>query len=314
VSGAVHGVGSRRRLLLISNPAAQNVTEARRRRVAGRLEAAFQLEHAETKGPGHAAEIAARATAEDFDLVAVLGGDGTINEVVNGLAGSPLPLALLPGGGANVLSRAVGLPRNLSHATRWLIANARREPRRIGLGRAGGRFFASNCGMGFDAELVRRVEEKAHLKRIFGDWYFVWKGVGLFFRGYDRTTPHLQVRWGAGSQVRSRLFMAIVQIVDPFTYLGRRALRFCPEARIGGGLDCFALDDLASRTVFPVLLSAFGGARDIDRNSHVLLLHGDRALGFEGDTPMPFQMDGEYVGLRTEVSVQYVPDSLSLLC
>jgi diacylglycerol kinase family enzyme len=306
--------GGRRRLLLISNPAAQNVTAARRRRAAARLEAAFRLEHAETKGPGHATEIAARATAEDFDLVAVLGGDGTINEVVNGLAGSSLPLALLPGGGANVLARAMGLPRNLSHATQWLIVNARREPRRVGLGRAGGRFFASNCGVGFDAELVRRVEEKAHLKRIFGDWYFVWKGVALFFRGYDRTTPHLRVRPGDGSQVRDGFFMAIVQIVDPFTYLGRRPLRFCPRAGMGGALDCFALDDLSSRTVFPVLFSAFGRARHLDRNPHVHLLHGEPDLRFESDTPMPFQMDGEYVGLRTELAVEYVPDSLSLLC
>ena len=106
-----------RHLLLITNPAAQGVTDGRRHRVAGRLEAAFRLEQVETKGPGHATEIVRSFLPSGLDVVVVCGGDGTISEVACGLAGSGVPLAILPGGTSNVLARELAIPLDLDQAT-----------------------------------------------------------------------------------------------------------------------------------------------------------------------------------------------------
>src|SRR5947209_16916659 len=114
-----------RRLLLVTNPIAQRTTEARRKAIQDVLSRRFDLDPIETKGPGHATEIAGRASLEGFDVVAVLGGDGTVNEVANGLAGTSAAMAVLPGGGANILSRALGRSRDLLEAAEHV---AERDP------------------------------------------------------------------------------------------------------------------------------------------------------------------------------------------
>src|SRR5262249_929403 len=80
--------------------------------IAGALASEFAVDLVETKGPGHAAELAADAARSRVDVVVALGGDGTINEGGNGLAGTDVPLGVLPGGGANVFARSIGLPRD----------------------------------------------------------------------------------------------------------------------------------------------------------------------------------------------------------
>jgi diacylglycerol kinase family enzyme len=303
-----------RRLLLVTNPIAQRTTEGRRKAIQDVLTRRFDVDHIETKGPGHATEIAGRASLEGFDVVAVLGGDGTVNEVANGLAGTTATMAVLPGGGANIFSRALGLPRNLlAAAGRVAERDPDAPPRVVALGRADGRLFVSNCGVGLDAEIVRHVERRPDRKRMLGAWYFVWKGVGVFFRDYDRVTPHVRLRWGNGAgDVLDGLHLAIVQNLDPYTFLGRRPLRLCPQADVDGGLDCMALDTLAARTVLPVVLSAFGRARH-SANPHVVMLTDQPAIHIECDLPLPFQMDGEFIGERTEVVAESGAAELSVL-
>jgi diacylglycerol kinase family enzyme len=294
-----------RRLLLITNPVAQRTTERRRQSVQDILCKTFDVDHIETKGPGHATEIAGRASVEGFDVVAVLGGDGTVNEVANGLAGTPSAMAVLPGGGANILSRALGLPRDLLAAAEHVAErDPGSPPRRVALGRADGRLFVSNCGIGLDAEIVRHVERWPDRKARIGAWYFVWKGVIVFFGRHERRTPHVRLRWGDGTHdAVGGMHLAIVQNLDPYTFLGRRPLRLCPQADVDGGLDCMALDTLATRTVLPVLLSAFGRARHT-ANRHVVMLTDRSLIRIECDQPMPFQMDGEFIGERTEVAAE----------
>jgi diacylglycerol kinase family enzyme len=302
------------RLLLITNPVAQRTTQGRRRAVQEVLGRGFDVHHLETKGPGHATEIAGRASFEGFDVVAVLGGDGTVNEIANGLAGTPATMAVLPGGGANIFSRALGLPRKLLAAAERIVKlGPGASPRQVALGRADGRLFVSNCGVGLDAEIVRRVERRPARKRTAGAWYFVWKGVGVFLGGYDRQTPHIRLRWGNGAgEVLGGLHLAIVQNLDPYTFLGRRALRLCPQADVDGRLDCMAMDTLAARTVVPVLLSAFGRATH-PANPHVVMLTDRPAIRIECDRPLPFQMDGEFIGERTEVAAESGAARLSVL-
>src|SRR5438105_5506252 len=163
-----------RRVLLIANANAHTVTPYAYDVIGRALAAGTRLEKVETKRRGHATHVARGAADEGVDLVVVLGGDGTVNEVVNGLAASTVPMASLPGGGANIFARGLGMPNDAIEATGWLLDRLDRRPTRIPLGRIDGRWFVSNCGFGFDAAIVRSVERRLFAKRMAGDVYFVW--------------------------------------------------------------------------------------------------------------------------------------------
>ncbi len=304
-----------RRLLLVTNPFAQRVTPVVKQQVETTLSAAFDVELVETKGPAHATELAFMAAECGAEVVAALGGDGTLNEVVNGVVGSGIPIAVLPGGGANVLARHLGLPLDPTEACQRLIQDAHREPRKIPLGRAEGRYFVSNCGMGFDAEIVRRVELNPDRKHRVGHWYFVWKGIQSFYGGYDRRRPHITLTWGTAPGAETTLhdlFLAVVQNLDPFTYLGKRPLRLCPDAAVDEGLDCFCVDTMRLARVLPILLSALGKAGH-PTNKHVTCVRNQPRYSIGSDQPLPFQMDGEYIGPRTHVLVEAIRDALAVI-
>src|SRR5439155_10390665 len=273
------------RLLLNSSPGAPSVTPSKRQMVPDILRSAFDVREMPTEGTGHATELAREAVREGVDLVAVLGGDGTVNEAVNGLAGTATPLAIVPGGGADVFARSLGIPKRPADAAARVTANwgpAQKE-RRVPLGRVvpaagrpsphsvasnrpAGRYFVANCGLGFDASIVRMVERKPQMKRRIGDWYFVLVGLRLFFlSGYDRRTPHVELQWGdAPDERRDGLFLAIVQNTSPYTYLGGRALRLFPEACVVVDRDCFTTETMRSRFILPFVVSTFGPAPKVD--------------------------------------------------
>src|SRR5947207_2231860 len=135
-----------RRMLLVANPNAHGVTPSTREVIARALSSAFKLEEVQTLYPGHAVPAAREAAQDGVDVVAVLGGDGTVNEVANGIACSQTALAVIPGGLANVLARALGIPNDPVEATGQLLENAETMPRRIPLGRIDDRYFVANCG------------------------------------------------------------------------------------------------------------------------------------------------------------------------
>ena len=146
-----------RRVLVLANPAA-----GRRRggpageaaaRVASRAGCAVSLQG--TTQPGDARSFAARAAVEGFDLVLVAGGDGTINEAANGLAGSGVALGLAPAGTMNLLARILGLPLDPAAAVSRVIDGFR--PCRLRPGDAAGRVFLLMAGAGFDAWVLREL-------------------------------------------------------------------------------------------------------------------------------------------------------------
>ena len=269
------------RLLLIVNPRAQSVTPDRTQAVAAILGSAFQLTRAFTQGPGHATELAHKAAYGDADVVAVLGGDGTINEAANALAGTRVPLGILPGGGADVFARSIGIPTDPSAAARLLIERAA------------------------DTVHARTVP----LGRVVGSS----EGDGRFFLGYDRRRPRLELSWGAGADQRQRdLFLAVVQNTTPYTFLGRRPLRLCPDATLDDGLDCFAIATMRTRVVLPLLLQAFrSGVRTSD--PRVTSLHDLRRLWIGASVPMPIQVDGEFIGERTELVLESVAEGICVI-
>lgn len=156
-------------LLIVHNPTAGNRRRALYPAVIARLEAAgCKIVVKETRGAGEGVE-AARAASE-FDRVVVVGGDGTFNEVINGVADldDPPPLAIIPEGTSNVLAAEIGLPRRAG-ALADVILNGELVP--ISLGCVNGRYFAVMMGAGLDAYLVARVDED--LKRRLGSNAYV---------------------------------------------------------------------------------------------------------------------------------------------
>jgi diacylglycerol kinase family enzyme len=301
------------RLLLVVNVHAQSVTPWTVNVIERALRSEFEVERAETKRQGHATHLARGAAHEGFDLVVSMGGDGTVNEVVNGLAGTHVPLGLIPAGGTNVLARSLGIPKDPVEATWHLLANRNNPPRRVPLGRAAGRYFTFASGIGFDGAIVRDVERRQRLKKGLGHPYYVWSGVRIFFGGVDRRNPPLRLRWGPNLEhERDGLFLAICQKTRPFTYFRNREMNICPEARLEKGIDCLALDTFRSSTILRIAAQAFRGGVDV-RKPHVLYLHDQQQIEASGAMPLPVQMDGEYVGDHRRVLFESVPDALSLL-
>jgi diacylglycerol kinase family enzyme len=297
------------RLLLVVNGAAQTVTRYARDVIAGALASEFAVDLVETKGPGHAAELAADAVRARVDVVVTLGGDGTINEVVNGLARTDVPLGVLPGGGANVFARSLGLPRDPVEATGILLERLMEPPRAVPLGRIDDRWFHSNCGIGIDATIVRRVETRQFAKRMTGDLFFLWSAVWAFLSEFDRRQAHLTVSFD-GEATEAEVFTVVVQNLDPFTYLGERPIRLCPEASLDLGLDVVAMRTMRTTAVSGTLLRAFSG-RSPSRRAAV---HGHdlHRIVVTADRPVPSQIDGEYLGERERAEITSEPGALLL--
>jgi diacylglycerol kinase family enzyme len=301
------------RLLLVANVNAQTVTPRKVSVIERALSSEFKVELVHTERGGHGIDVARRGIQEGFDLIVAMGGDGTVNEVANGLAGSRVPMGIIPGGGTNVLARSLGIPTDPIEATGHLLAHRDRQPRRVPLGRAGERYFTFSCGVGLDGAIVRRVERRQLLKKTVGESYYIWTALSTLLFRYDRRSPRIRLRWGPDlAMTHEAVFLAICQKTSPYTYLGNRPMRICPQADLDLGLDLLAIDSMRTLFVFRTAARTLGAARHTG-SRHVVYLHDQPRIGIECDGPMPVQADGEYVGERDALILEAVPDSLSLL-
>lgn len=285
---------------LIVNPQATRASERVRRRVIAALAAEHKVRVHLTGQPGHGAELAERAVDDGAELVVVLGGDGTVNEVVNGLCGTAVPLGLVGGGKTNVFARGLGLPPDTSRACDRLLQLLHAgSTRRVSLGNAGGRVFTFGAGLGLDGAIVREVERRRRARQLYGDPVYVAAGLKTLFLGYDRGQPHLKVRVGPGKAPLTGFF-ALVSNGDPFTYLGRRPFRPTPRATWEGGLDVLVGQTMA----VPAITRALTGMlspRPRASYPKFPVLHDERSFVLESDVPLAFQLDGEYLGDHTRV-------------
>ena len=285
--------------VLIVNPQATGVSEALVAQVRAVLPP--DLAVVETTGPGNATELARHHDAE-ADAIYVLGGDGTYNEVVNGVT-QDVPLGFLPGGGTSVLPRALGLGRDPVTAARVMSAGDRRS---LGLGRVNGRRFTFSAGVGLDAELVRRIDRRGRREdgRRPGDLAFAREAVGLLVERRGRFPDTLTVE-DAG-----RAAFALVANCEPYTYLGRLPLRVAQDASFDAGLSLVAPSDVRARDVPRLAIAAVRGAR----SRPGLLVLGDRErIVVRCERPLPLQADGEDLGDVTEVLFEAEPGAVTAL-
>jgi diacylglycerol kinase family enzyme len=313
------------RALLIVNPRATSTTRLRRDVIASALASAVQLDVVETRYRGHATELASVARSQGYGLVLTLGGDGTVNEAVNGILGAPhgnarpaaaeLPaLAALPGGSANVFTGALNLPRDPVDATGEILrALAAGRERTIGLGMADGRYFTFNSGLGLDAEVVRAVQGlRAHGREVSPSLY-VRLALRQFYRQTDRKEPSLAIELH-DQAVPDAVFLGIVSNTAPWTYLGSRQVHANPRAGFETGLDLFAMRTMSSfgmfRAISQMLTVARGGQM---RGRKLLSFHDQPVVTLRASRPVAFQIDGEYVGEREAVTFSSIPAALRVV-
>ena len=286
--------------VLIVNPFASGVSERRLAAVQAALPAG--TETALTQAQGDATELA-REWSSRAEAIYVFSGDGTYIEVINGVSGD-VALGFIPGGGTSVLPRALGLPRDPARAAE-LIASGR--PRRISLGVINGRRFAFNAGIGFDAELVRKVDglgRRADGKRP-GDDRFAFTVVKTLAEHRLRYDPLLEIE-GLG-----RAAFVLIANCSPYTYAGRLGLRIAPNASFEGGLDIVAPREVRMRAIPRLATQAVRGGHG---SRDVLTGHDLDRILLRCDRPMPVQVDGEDIGDVVEAEILAERDALTVLC
>ena len=303
------------RALLVVNPVATTTSRLTSDVLVTALHGELKLEVALTTHRGHAYELGREAAVEGYELVAVLGGDGTVNEVVNGLLhdgphGALPALGILPGGSTNVLARSLGLPHDPVEATGALLEALRAERfRTIGLGRADERWFTFCAGLGLDAEVVAAVEERRREGAKATAGLYVRTTLSHFFRETERDEGYLTLS-RPGLPDREGLFIAIVANTRPWTYLGNRPVDPTPGASFDTGLDLFGLTSLATVPTLRQARRMLAGRRLPPRGRGVVGVHDAAEMTLRASRPTAFQVDGDSLGQRTQVRFTGHPAAL----
>ncbi len=300
------------RITLVVNPFASSVTQRVRVRIVQLLSADHDVDVIDTTKGGHAVRLAHGAGKAGADLVIALGGDGTINEVANGLLGTDVAAAPLPGGSTNVFARSLGYPNDPVAATGVLLeALDAGSIRSAGVGLADGRAFLFHAGLGFDAAVVERVERRGPLKRVIGHPLFVAAAVETWRRS-DRRRPWFSITADDGRRLVDGA-MAVALNTRPYTYLGSRPLDLAPEAGIDRPLSLVALDSLTGSRLLPAAARALSGRGRLGRGRGAIHWSDVGAATVRGYRPFPYQLDGEFIGVTDRLRLEHRPDCLRLI-
>jgi diacylglycerol kinase family enzyme len=319
-AGSAAAGTAKKRMLVIVNPYATTVSDRLKNLVVYALQGRYDVTAVTTEARAHAIEIGREARDGAYDVVVAFGGDGTLNEVANGLSGTRVPVSVLPGGSTNVVCRTLGIPNDVVDATEHLLGLADDfRPRRIDLGVVAERRFVFACGAGLDAAVVQRVDSHPRLKARAGEWYFTWAAVSAFYRRYLRDPVRLRL---AIDGQEAEGITAIAQNSDPYTYFRDQPVRVCAGAALDNGTLSIAMLKRAAQRDMPtvaarVLLDRF------PTPDHRQIAH------FEGATvarvesvsrdrdgklrAFPLQVDGDYIGEHTELDLRIEPGALTVI-
>ena len=310
------------RALLVVNPRATTTSPRARDVIARALSVAVDLEVVDTTHRTHATDLARQARADGLDVVLTLGGDGTVNEVVNGLladgVGHDVPLlGTVPGGSANVFARSIGMPEDPVEATGALIeALEHKQVRQVGLGLAEfdgrARWFACNAGLGLDAEIIEEMERQRAAGAVATPARYFSTSVSQILLRTDRRVPALTVSRPGIADVEG-VFLAIVQNSSPWTFLGPLPVDPCPRASFDTGLDLFAPRSLAVFHALGHVRRMFMRRRTTYSFGGLLALHDQSELRITALRPTPLQLDGDAQGPVSSVTLSSVPRALGVL-
>lgn len=276
------------------------------------LSADHEVTLAETARRGHATRLARSAASDGADVVVVLGGDGTLNEAANGLAGTGTALAALPGGSTNVFARIIGLPDDPVDAAAQLLDGLERGAvTRIGLGTVDGRYFLFHCGIGFDAAVVELVESRGPLKRWAGHPLFIYAAVTTWLQRAHRRRRPMQVLDAGGNPLASAR-LAIVLNANPYTYLGSRSFDLVPGLGLDEPLTVVTLPSLSLHRVGPVALRALRSG-DVRGLPGATVHSGLTELTVTADPAAHYQADGDHLGAAPHLRLRWEPQALNLV-
>jgi diacylglycerol kinase family enzyme len=311
---------AKKRMLIIVNPYATTVSDRLKNLVVYALQGRYDVEAVLTEAQHHATEIGREACEGGYDIVVAFGGDGTLNEVANGLAGTDVPVSVLPGGSTNVVARTLGIPNDVVDATEHLLGLADDfRPRRVDLGIANGRRFVFACGAGLDATAARTVDSHPRMKARGGRWYYTWAAVSGFYGSYLRNPVRMRMQVDGTT---AEGVTAIAQNSDPFSYFGNQPLRICENAALDNGTLSVAMLRRAAQRDVPTLAARVlsetlrtPGHRQIDHFDGVT----ECRVGSFSESPdgkirtFPVQVDGDYIGDYGELDLGIEPSALTVV-
>ncbi|WP_392963079.1 diacylglycerol/lipid kinase family protein [Streptomyces sp. LN245] len=319
------------RALLVVNPAATTTSARTRDVLIHALASEMKLEVVTTEYRGHARDLGRQAAdSDDIDMVVALGGDGTVNEVVNGLLHrGPDPrlpgLAVVPGGSTNVFARALGLPNDAVEATGALLDALREERERtVGLGLAAGtpgtedesvpsRWFTFCAGLGFDAGVVGRVEQQRELGRRSTHALYLRQVLRQFLDDPHRRHGTITLE-RPGADPVTDLVLSIICNTSPWTFLGNRPVYAAPKASFDTGLDVLALSRMSTPAVARYATQLLTSSPERGpHGKHAVTLHDLADFTLHSKVPLPLQMDGDHLGLRTSVTFTGVRRALRVI-
>jgi diacylglycerol kinase family enzyme len=296
------------RAIVIANPNAGRLPEETRRAVVTALRETLDAEVSWTmRDTG--ISVAREAATSGADLVVAFGGDGHVNEVVNGIAGTDVPLGIVPGGTMNVFSRTIGVPQDPFEAIDFLVRRLREPVRVVPLGRTNDRYFTFSAGCGFDALAAEHVEKHLNNKRRYGELFFYWSAFRVLAHSFSMRSPRMSIRGPFGE---IPVAMAIATNARPYAYFAGRPVDLTPNVTLDGGVDVFAMKTMRLEAL-PLYIWRVAVSRDLVH--HRDAFYQSDLASFEVVAHKPFNrhVDGEPLPPADRVSFSVVKDALRVL-
>ena len=311
---ALADAGRPKRMLVIANPVATRMSDRLRNLVVYALQGRYEVTAVDTEAKGHAIELCRHAAASHYDVVVAFGGDGTVNEAANGLAGSRTALTCLPGGSNNVVTKLLGIPTDVVDATERLLRLADRwTTRTVDLGLVNDRYFTFAAGMGLDASVVERVDRNPRLKARFGPFYFVECAIVTFLTRYVVNPPRLAVEFDGRTLTGVSVFF---QNAEQYTYFRSRPVALVDGVRFDSGdLAGVVLNRARPYDVPAVTFRALSGAARIAGHRAVDAFTGvhEAVVRSTDGRTIPIHVDGDHILDETEARFSIAAGALRIV-
>jgi diacylglycerol kinase family enzyme len=309
------------RTLLVANTFATSTDDAIQTRVVSELSKHLDITAVNTSARNDAIEIARSAQQQGFELVIGLGGDGTVNEIANGLLlDGPNPegplLAAIPGGNGNVFARNMGLSENPMEAAAQILSSIQnRKFQEIGVGRIAtnniSRWFLFNAGIGLDAAVLAEMEARRASGKTVSDFAYATLALRELFARTDRKHGSISLV-SDSSEVQRNAHFALIVNLAPWAYLGSKPLNPLPSASHHTALDVYAPTSLSVSAVLRLASRAIAG-KSAENDRNVIALTNQKQVHIQAESPLWIQVDGDVIAQSTELTATHIPNALRVL-